>query len=355
MQQEKHDNWKKHIAPYEKAVTKYSIWQMIHTIGPFLLLWYAAYWSLSLSYWLTLLFAVPAAGFLIRIFIIFHDCCHRSFFKSRAANEIVGTITGILTCCPYDQWRHTHSVHHATSGNLSKRGVGDIWTLTVDEYEASPRWRKLLYRVYRNPFMMFGIGPIYIFLVDYRFNRKRASGKERWNTYITNAGMAALAALLCWAIGWEAFLLVHGPIFWLSGMAGIWLFYVQHQFEDTYYEQEAEWSYVQAAVQGSSFYKLPKLLHWITGNIGFHHVHHLSPRVPNYHLEQVHHAVPLLQQVNGVTLRGSLQALRFRVWNERGKAFISFGDMKRLRAAKKHRTGGSDAEGFRAEPRENVV
>lgn len=329
------NNWKEQLAPFEKSHTRRSIWQLVNTLVPFAALWGLAYWSLSVWYGLTLLLALPAAGFLVRIFIIFHDCCHHSFFKNRRANTIVGTITGILTCSPYHQWKHTHAVHHATSSNLNRRGTGDVWTMTVDEYMAAPRLKRLVYRMYRNPLVMFGIGPFYIFLVDYRFNRKRAGLKERLNTYATNLGIAGLAALLSWLVGWQAFLMVQGPIFFLSGVAGIWLFYVQHQFEDTYFEQEKDWDYVKAALQGSSFYKLPKLLHWITGNIGFHHIHHLSPRVPNYYLPQAHKSSPLLQSAPSISLWTSLRSLRFRLWHEQSKSFVGFRDLKVLLAERK--------------------
>ncbi|MCZ8516265.1 fatty acid desaturase [Paenibacillus filicis] len=331
MSQEEHKGWRMDIAPFERPQLKHSVWQLVNTVGPFFVLWYLAYLSLSVSYVLTLPIAMLAGGFLVRIFIIFHDCCHKSFFKNRTANEIVGTFTGILTCCPYEQWRHTHSVHHATSGNLDKRGTGDIWTLTVDEYFSSPLLRRIVYRLYRNPLFMFTIGPVYIFLLDYRFNRKRAGRKERINTYITNLGIAAGAGLLCWLIGWESFLLVQAPIFLTSGLAGIWLFYVQHQFEESYYEEEKAWDYVEAALRGSSFYKLPRVLHWITGNIGFHHIHHLSPRVPNYYLESVHNSNPQLRNVQTITLRSSLESLKFHVWNEESKRFVGFRDLKRIR------------------------
>ncbi|WP_079909894.1 fatty acid desaturase [Paenibacillus sp. 32352] len=329
------DGWRKDIAPYERPRIKSSVWQIINTVVPFFLLWYLAYVSLSVSFWLTLLLAIPAGGFLVRIFIIFHDCCHKSFFRNKAANEIIGTITGIMTCCPYNQWRHSHSVHHATSGNLNKRGTGDIWTLTVEEYGASSFPKRLLYRLYRNPLVMFGLGPIYIFLIDYRFNRRNAGFKERMNTYITNLSIVGTAALLCWSIGWQSFLMVQGPIFFISGAAGIWLFYVQHQFEDTYYENEEHWDYVQAALKGSSFYKLPRILHWITGNIGFHHIHHLSPRVPNYYLEHAHNANPVLRDVNTITLLTSLKSLKFRIWDEDSKQFVGFKHMKQLKVKPK--------------------
>ena len=264
------------------------MWQLINTVVPFVILWYLAYKSLSVSYLLALVPSLLAAGFMTRIFIIFHDCTHYSFFKSRPANRIVGTCMGVLTLFPFDQWGHEHAIHHATSGNLDKRGTGDIWTLTVDEYVAAPFRLRLAYRLYRNPFVMFGLGPIYVFLLKNRFNRKGARQKERMNTYLTNIIIVAVVAILCWAIGWQSFLFVHGTIFLIAGSVGIWLFYVQHTFEDSYFEEDKDWEYVKAAVEGSSFYKLPKILQFLTGNIGFHHVHHLSPRVPNYKLEEAH-------------------------------------------------------------------
>jgi acyl-lipid omega-6 desaturase (Delta-12 desaturase) len=323
-------NLRKSVSPFEKSTTKESIWQIINTVGPFLVLWVLAYMSLSVSYWLALVPIVLAAGFLVRIFIIFHDCTHHSFFKSRRANRVVGTITGVLTVFPFEQWGHEHSVHHATSGNLDKRGTGDIWTFTVEEYLAAPLKVRLAYRFYRNPFVMFVIGPIYVFLLKNRFNRKGARQKERNNTYLTNVLIVALYALLIWAIGWQSFLLVQGSIFMLSGSAGIWLFYVQHTFEDSYFEEDKDWEYVKAAVEGSSFYKLPKLLQFLTGNIGFHHVHHLSPRVPNYKLEEAHKNTPPLQNVPTISLATSLKSLRFRLWDEESKNFVSFKEVKAL-------------------------
>jgi acyl-lipid omega-6 desaturase (Delta-12 desaturase) len=329
-------NLKKQVAPYEKSTTKDSVLQIINTLVPFFALWYLAYVSLSVSYWLALLPIIFAAGFLIRTFIIFHDCTHHSFFKSRRANRIVGTLTGVLTLFPFDQWGHEHSVHHATSGNLDKRGTGDIWTLTVEEYLAAPLKTRLWYRFYRNPLVMFGLGPIFQFLLKNRFNRKGARKKEVLNTYLTNVILVVLIGLLCWALGWQTFLLIQGSIFMISGAAGIWLFYVQHTFEDSYFEEDKDWEYVKAAVEGSSFYKLPKLMQWLTGNIGFHHVHHLSPRVPNYKLEEAHNNTLPLQHVPTVTLATSLRSLRFRLWDEERKNFVSFKDVKEL--AKKNMT-----------------
>jgi len=320
---------KKSVAPFEHTDHSASFRQLLNTLVPLALLWFAAYASLSVSYWLTLPLAAVTAGFVVRTFILFHDCCHQSFFRSRRANDALGTLLGALTLVPYRQWKHSHSVHHASSGNLDKRGLGDIWILTVEEYKALPAWRRLAYRVYRNPLVMFGVGPVFVFLVQYRFNRKGARKSERMNTYLTNVLIAGLYAALVWAVGWEAFVLVQAPVFFLSGVAGIWLFYVQHQFEDSYFENDDEWSYVKAAVDGSSYYKLPKPLQWITGNIGFHHVHHLSPKVPNYNLAKAHEAVPPLQRATTITLGTSLRSLRFRLWDERGKSFVGFGALGR--------------------------
>lgn len=337
MKHEDKGGWRSDIAPFERPHMKHSVWQIINTVGPFFVLWYFAFLSLSVSVWLTFVLDLVAAGFLIRIFIIFHDCCHKSFFKNKIANEIVGTLTGILTFVPYHQWRHTHSVHHASSGNLDRRGVGDIWTYTVDEYMQASRLKRILYRVYRNPFTMFVVGPIFIFLFDYRFNRKRAGMKERINTYITNIAIVGSIALLCWGMGWQSFLLIQGPMFFFSGMAGIWLFYVQHNYEDSYFENDGEWDYVKAAMHGSSFYNLPRVLHWITGNIGYHHIHHLSPRVPNYHLRKVHNKSAALRNVQTITLKTSLESLKFRIWNEEAKKFIQFKDLKQFRVKVKPR------------------
>jgi|HigsolmetaAR203D_1030402.scaffolds.fasta_scaffold01095_16 omega-6 fatty acid desaturase (delta-12 desaturase) len=320
----RHAELKKQVAVYERTDTKKSLRQVFNTLVPLGLFWYAAYAGLDVSYWLALPFIVLTSGFLIRTFILFHDCCHQSFFKNRTANDVLGTITGVLTHVPYRQWRRDHAIHHANSGHLDRRGTGDIWILTVEEYARSPLWRRLAYRIYRNPFVMFVLGPIAVFLIASRFNHKDASRKERVNTWLTNLLIFAMYAALYFAVGWQAMLMVQLPIVILSGMFGIWLFYVQHQFEDSYFEHAEDWNFVQAAVEGSSYYKLPRPLQWITGNIGFHHVHHLNPRVPNYHLEHAHDAAPALQSATTITLGSSLKSLRFRLWDESRKTFVTF-------------------------------
>ncbi|WP_099159197.1 fatty acid desaturase [Virgibacillus ndiopensis] len=330
MSKQKQVQLRKNVAPYEKSNTKSSIMQLINTLIPFFLVWFLAYQSLSISIWLTIALDIVAAGLVVRIFIIFHDCTHMSFFKNKKANRILGTVTGIITHFAYEKWKRSHAIHHATSSNLDKRGTGDVWVMTVDEYLSASVWGRLTYRLYRNPFVMFGLGPLYLFLISNRFNRKGPKQKERLNTYLINGSIAIIYTLLIWAIGWQAFVIVQAPILFVSGSLGIWLFYVQHQFEDSYFENEDEWDYVKAAVDGSSYYKLPKVMQWITGSIGFHHVHHLSPRVPNYNLEKAHESTPPLQKATTITFASSLKSIRFRLYDEANKSFVSFKEVKDL-------------------------
>ncbi|MBM7644185.1 omega-6 fatty acid desaturase (delta-12 desaturase) [Scopulibacillus daqui] len=330
MSERKQAQLRKNIAPFENPDKKSSIKQLINTMLPYFLLWFLAYQSISISLWLTFALAIVAAGFLVRIFIIFHDCTHRSFFKSRKANKAVGTMTGIITLFAFEKWKRSHSIHHATNGNLDKRGTGDIWVMTVDEYLSASFWVRLSYRLYRNPLVLFGLGPFYLFLIENRFNRKGARRKERLNTYLINFSVAVIFAVLIWIVGWKAFLIIQGTILYVSGVLGIWLFYVQHQFEDSYFENEEEWDYVKAAIDGSSYYKLPKVLEWMTGSIGFHHVHHLNPKVPNYNLEKAHQSTPSLHQVTTITLASSFKSIRFRLFDEENKSFVSFKEIKPL-------------------------
>ncbi|MDN7243289.1 fatty acid desaturase [Planococcus sp. N028] len=330
MSREKTAQLRKFIAPFEKADVKASVQQLVNTIPPFILFWFLAYQALDVSIWLTIALSAVAAGFVVRTFIIFHDCTHGSFFKNKKANAIVGTITGIMTLFAYEKWKREHSIHHASSGNLDKRGVGDIWVMTIEEYVEASKWERFKYRMYRNPLVMFGFGPLFLVLISSRFNRKDARKKERNNTYLINISLVVLYSLLIWAIGWQAFVIVQGTTMFIAGAFGIWLFYVQHTFEDSYFEDESEWDYVKAAVEGSSYYKLPKVLQWVTGNIGFHHVHHLSPRVPNYNLEKAHESTPPLQQATTITIKSSLKSLRYKVYDAKNKTFVTFKDIKHL-------------------------
>lgn len=330
MSKEKTRKLHKDVAPFAKSDKKKSIIQLINTIPPLLIFWFLAYQSLAVSFWLMLPFAVIAAGFVVRTFIIFHDCTHGSFFKNRKANDIVGTITGVLTLFAYSKWKREHAIHHASSSNLDKRGVGDIWVMTIDEYVEASKMERIKYRFYRNPLVMFVLGPFYLVLVSSRFNRKDARQKERNNTYLINVILVALYTTLILLIGWQAFVIVQGTTMFIAGALGIWLFYIQHTFEDSYFEEESDWDYVKAAVEGSSYYKLPKVLQWATGNIGFHHVHHLSPRVPNYNLEEAHESTPPLHNATTITLKTSLASLKYKLYDPDKKGFVTFGEIKHL-------------------------
>jgi omega-6 fatty acid desaturase (delta-12 desaturase) len=288
-------------------------------------------WSLDVSYWLTLAFAVAAAGFMVRIFIIFHDCGHGSFFKSQRANHFLGFITGVLTFTPYHQWRYKHALHHATSGDLDGRGTGDIWTLTVREYVEAPLWKRVAYRVFRNPIVLFVIAPLYLFLIHQRFPSRTVGRRERLGVHYTNAAICLIALVMNLTIGIKAYLLIQLPVMTMTGAVGLWLFYVQHQFDGVYWQRRKNWGFAEAALNGSSFYKLPRVLQWFSGNIGFHHVHHLSPRIPNYNLESCHRAVPLFQNVKPITLLSSLRSFTFRLWDEQRGKLVSYRRLRELR------------------------
>jgi omega-6 fatty acid desaturase (delta-12 desaturase) len=301
-----------------------AIWQMLNTLVPYAGLWYLMYLSLSVSAWLTAPLALLAGAFLVRVFIIFHDCSHGSFFKSRLANEIVGSLMGVLSFTPYYRWRWEHSVHHASAGDLDRRGTGDVWTMTVQEYLEASRWKRFAYRLARNPVVLFVIAPLVLFLILERFPKRNEGRRESLSVYGTNAALALMAGGLGWLFGWKAYLLLQFTVVMVAGSAGIWLFYVQHQFEDVYWEHGKDWDYAKAALEGSSYYKLPRVLQWFSGNIGFHHIHHLSPRIPNYRLEQCHRAEPIFRAVKPVTLFSSLKCFKFRLWDERTKRMVGY-------------------------------
>jgi omega-6 fatty acid desaturase (delta-12 desaturase) len=285
-------------------------------------------YALSVSYWLVLPLAILAAGFLARIFIIFHDCGHGSFFRSKRANQVIGSIAGLLNLTPYRHWRWQHALHHGTSGDLDRRGSGDIWTLTVQEYLESALWKRVAYRLARNPFVLLVIAPLYVFVVHHRFASAAAPPRERRSVHHTNLALLALTVLMSAVIGLRTFLLVQLTVSALSGAVGIWLFYVQHQFEGARWVRGKDWDYTRAALQGSSFYKLPKILQWFTGNIGFHHIHHLSPRIANYHLERCHDGDPYFRGIIPVTLPASLKAMTYRLWDEQRQRFVGFRNLR---------------------------
>jgi omega-6 fatty acid desaturase (delta-12 desaturase) len=331
--------WKAIVALYQKPSTWRALWQIIDSIVPYVLLWYLMYRSLSVSWWITLPLAVLASGFLIRIFIIFHDCGHGSFFKSQLVNDTVGFVAGVITFTPYYHWRWEHAVHHAGSGDLDKRGTGDIWTMTVQEYLESSRWKRFAYRLARNPIVLFVIAPIFLFLIRQRFPSPGASKRERESVQWMNLAILGMVAGLIWTFGFKSYLLIQLTITGVGGAIGIWMFYVQHQFEGVYWERGEDWDYTAAALQGSSFYKLPKILQWFSGNIGFHHIHHLSPRIPNYNLERCHKADPLFQNVPSVTLLSSLKALTFRLWDEPLRQLVGYRRLRDIRKEKKQYAG----------------
>lgn len=321
---EKTKQLRKDVAPFAKSETRLSIQQILNTLVPLLLIWGAGYVLLQFSPWYTAICSILASGFVIRAFIIFHDCTHGSFFKNKKLNATVGTISGILTLFGYSKWRHEHLIHHASSSNLDQRGVGDIWMMTIEEYQAASKWTKLGYRLYRNPIVMFGFGPLYLLLVANRINRKGARRNERLNTYLINVILIVGYGAVIYFLGLVPFLVVTAFSMYVAAMLGIWLFYIQHTFEDSYFEEKDEWNYVKAAVDGSSYYKLPGVLQWLTGNIGFHHVHHLAPRIPNYELEHAHEQTPPLQHATTITLKLSLASLKFKLYDTESYDFITF-------------------------------
>jgi acyl-lipid omega-6 desaturase (Delta-12 desaturase) len=323
--------WKEIVARYQKSSAGRAVWQIVNTLVPYVAIWYLMYLSLAVSYWLVVPLAVLAGAFLVRVFIISHDCGHGSFFKSRTANDILGAITGVLTFTPYHHWRWEHAIHHSSSGDLDRRGTGDVWTLTVQEYLEASRWKRFSYRLARNPIVLFVLAPLFLFLVMQRFPKLKAPLRERLSVYWTNLALLAIACGMIWVFGFKAYLIIQLTVLMVAGSAGVWLFYVQHQFEGVYWERSGEWDYATAALKGSSFYKLPKVLQWFSGNIGYHHIHHLSPRIPNYHLEKCHKAEPLFQTVKPVTLLGSLKSFTFRLWDEQKRKLVGYGQLKTVR------------------------
>ena len=314
------------LAAYRGSSPRRSLGELVITAVPFVALWICAWAALSVGYWLSLLFAIPAAGFLVRLFMIQHDCGHGSFFRRRRANDWVGRVIGIFTLTPYGFWRRTHAIHHASSGDLERRGIGDVDTLTVTEYLSLSRWGRLRYRLYRNPFVLFGLGPAYLFLLRHRIpGGLMRAGWDPWiSTMATNLCIALVAGLTIWAVGIGPFLLVHAPIALLGAAAGMWLFFIQHQFDNTHWADHADWSFQSGALHGSSHYDLPLVLRWFTANIGVHHVHHLCSMIPFYRLQKVLRDHPQLRSMGRLTLIDSFRCAGLALWDERKNRLVSF-------------------------------
>lgn len=321
-------SWRSIVEKHRVPDTWKASWQLINTLGLYVLVWVLYYYSLSISGWLAAPLVILGAGLLVRTFIIFHDCGHGSFFASRFANDFWGCICGVLTVTPYHQWRHEHAIHHGTAGDLDKRGTGDVWTMTVGEYLAASRCRRFAYRLARNPFVLFIASPLVLFVILQRFPDPKSGARERHSVWWVNGAILLVGASVSLAIGFWHYLLFQLAILTVSGSAGVWLFYVQHQFNEAYWERGERWDYRLVALKGSSYFKLPRILQWFSGNIGFHHIHHLGPRIPNYNLERCHFTEPMFRDIKPLTLLGSLGTLNLRLWDESSRRLVGFRSLK---------------------------
>ena len=327
--------WVRVVAAYRNPDHARSFMELAITVMPLFLLWAAMWAALPHAYWLSLLLALPTAGFLVRLFMIQHDCGHGAFFRTRRLNDWVGRGIGVLTLTPYGFWRRSHNMHHAGSGNLARRGIGDILTLTVNEYAALSRWRRFRYRLYRHPAVMFAIGPAFLFLLQQRLPIGAMREKSEWSsTMTTNLAIAVVTGLFVWLIGLVPFLLLQLPVILLAAAIGVWLFYVQHQFEETFWAKDVDWSQPEAALHGSSYYDLPRVLRWFTANIGIHHIHHLSSRIPYYRLPKVLRDHPELADIGRLSLGESIRCVRLVLWDEAHRKLISFREARRQSAVR---------------------
>ncbi|MDH3443603.1 MAG: fatty acid desaturase [Deltaproteobacteria bacterium] len=326
--------WYLITAKYRQSNLRKSLWQLLNTFVPYCVLWAAMIYTVKqdVPYWITLALAIVAGGVLVRIFILFHDCCHGSFFASRRANVILGYVTGILTFMAFDNWKYAHSLHHATAGDLDRRGVGDIWTMTTEEYLAASLLKRLRYRIYRNPFVMLGPGPAILFLLIQRFPNKGAGKRERNSVAFTNLALFLVVAAANWTIGFQTYLLIQLPVILIAGCLGLWLFYIQHQFESVYWVRHESWEPLRVALEGSSYFKLPRILQWFSGNIGLHHIHHVRPSIPNYNLQQCQDEIPAFQGVKAITIWTSFRSLRLGLCDEKQKKLVSFRSLAALDA-----------------------
>ena len=323
--------WKAVLARFQKPSSWRAWWQMVSTITLYVAVWAGIYLSLDVSLGLTIPLVVLAGGLLVRVFIIFHDCGHGSFFASRWANDTLGCVTGLLTFTPYYHWRGEHAIHHGATGDLGRRGTGDVWTMTVQEYLESSRWRRFAYRLARNPIILFGIAPLFLFLVAQRLPRKDFRPRERWSVWATNVALAGMILSMSLLFGFWPYFFLQLGVMLVASSAGVWLFYLQHQYEDAYWERGEDWDFVAAALKGSSFFKLPRVLQWFSGNIGFHHIHHLSSRIPNYNLQRCHESDPRFKEIKPMTLLSSVKSLGLRVWDESSKKLVGWRHVRQLR------------------------
>ena len=326
-------DWPTLLAPYRFPSQLKSAWQLGSTAALLVVFWIAALWSLEIGYWLTLIMAVPAATMVIRLFMLQHDCGHGSFFRSQRLNDLVGSVIGVVTLVPYTYWRKTHALHHATAGNLDNRAFGDIDTLTVKEYLSRPWHKRMMYRLYRNPLVLLLIGPAWQFILKHRLplDIPRSWKREWTSVHLTNLGLAVAVALMGWTVGLDRFLLVQLPVTLMAGAMGVYLFYVQHQYEDTYWRYKEAWNYFAAGLEGSSYLVMPKLLQWCTANIGLHHIHHVSSRIPNYNLQRAFDDIPALRRVTRLTLPQSVRTLWLTLWDEDERRLVRFGELRAIR------------------------
>ena len=343
-------NWKAIVAQYEKPHAGRASWQIVNTVGSYVAVWFLIYLSLGVSWWLVLPLAALAGGLSVRVFIIFHDCGHGSFYASRSANSFWGFVTGLLTFTPYYHWRGEHAVHHGATGDLDRRGVGDVWTMTVQEYLEASRWKRSAYRLARNPIVLFAIAPLVLFLFLQRFPRSGAKPHERRSVWWMNLALLVMVTGMSLVFGILPYLVIQLTVLTVASAVGVWLFYLQHQFEDAYWERGEDWDYATAALQGSSFFRLPRVLQWFSGNIGFHHIHHLSPRIPNYNLQRCHESDPMFQEVCPMTLLGSLRSLGLRLWDESSKKLVGFRHLRKSKEVSRREDDKVERESDRRDP-----
>ena len=314
------------ITKYERPSLLKALWQLTNTFIPYIFLCILMYIShaAGYSYWITLGLAIVAGGLLVRIFIFFHDCAHQSFFASRRANTMLGYICGIMTFTPYEEWRKSHGWHHNTFGDLDRRGKGDVWTLTIEEYRTASKSKRFWYRFFRNPVVLLFLGPAYLFLVSYRYPHKGSKKRQSMSVIITNAAIAIIILVASLTIGFKAYALIQFPVIFFAGVIGVWLFYIQHQFDGVYWSRHGQWDPIKASLYGSSYYKLPKVIQWFTGNIGLHHIHHLRARIPNYNLQRAYDDTKIYLNVAPLTIRKSITCLRLKLWDEKRRKLVGF-------------------------------